>query len=93
MYSTVPLPAEVAHGLANRLIRLRKDAGWSQVEFARRSGVSLGSLKRFEQRGQISLKNLLALAHVLNRLGDFEKVFAFDEDLAAARARFAELDD
>lgn len=87
----VPLPAQVADGLAARLTRLRKFRGWTQAELAERSGVSLGSLKRFEQKGKISLENLLALAHVLNRLGDFGEVFAVDENLEAAKRRFDRL--
>ena len=93
MYSTVPLPTEVARSVAGRLVALRKDKGWTQAELARRSGVSLGSLKRFEQQALISLENLLALAHVLGRLEDFGSLFAWDENLAAVRKRFAELDD
>ncbi len=93
MYSTVPLPTEVARSVASRLVALRKDKGWTQAELARRSGVSLGSLKRFEQQALISLENLLALAHVLGRLEDFGGLFTWDEHLAAVRRRFAELDD
>ena len=92
-YSTVPLPVDTANQLASRLSRLRKSKSWTQAELARRSGVSLGSLKRFEQQGKISLENLLALAHVLDRLGDFAGVFTYDADRAAAERRFAELDD
>jgi len=36
--------------------------------------VSLGSLKRFEGSGQISLESFLKLALVLECLGDFEKL-------------------
>lgn len=93
MYNTLPLPYDTAQVLASRLRALRKGRGWSQAELARRSGVSLGSLKRFEQRGKISLGSLLQLAHVLQRLPDFDGVFAFDEARATAEKRFAELDD
>ena len=87
MYSTVPLPSETARGLADRLVAIRKDHGWSQAELATRSGVSLGSLKRFEQEAKMSLGNLLKLAHVLQRLGEFERVFEWDADLATVRRR------
>lgn len=93
MYNTVPLPSETARQLAARFVAIRKDRGWTQAETARRSGVSLGSLKRFEQQGKISLGHLLQLAHLLQRLPDFTQVFAFDEGLAAARKRFAQYDD
>ena len=91
-YSTVLLPHTMASGLAERLTALRKAKRWTQAELARRSGVSLGSLKRFEQQGKISLENLLALAHVLDRLDDFTPVFAYDAEQAAAERRFAKLD-
>ena len=48
--------------------------GYIQTECATRSGVSLGSLKRFESSGQISLESLLKLAFVLECLGDFDGV-------------------
>ena len=37
--------------------------------------MSLGSVKRFEQSGEISLASLLKIALVLDRLGDFEGLF------------------
>ncbi len=57
------------------------------------AGVSLGILKRFEQQDKTSLDPLLALAHVLDRLGDFCQLFAYDENLARVGIRFARLDD
>jgi transcriptional regulator with XRE-family HTH domain len=53
----------------------RKEQGYSQKEMARRSGVSLGSLQRFEQTGEISLRSLLSLAMVLDCLEDFTHLF------------------
>lgn len=60
---------------AEKLKALRKAKKWSQMELAERSGVSLGSLKRFESTGKISFSSLLELAHVLDRLSDFEDIF------------------
>ena len=40
------------------------------------AGVSLGSLKRFEQTGNISLDSLIKIAFVLNCQEDFESLFA-----------------
>lgn len=50
---------------------LRKQKGLTQSELAKRSGVSLGSVKRFELTGQISLESLLKLSQLLNRINDF----------------------
>ena len=65
MYSLEPTPSEVSKVLAQRHKLLRKKLGLSQKEMAERSGVSLGSLKRFENTGKISLEALLKLAHLM----------------------------
>ena len=67
-------PYDFLEDLASRHKILRKNAGFTQSELAARSGVSLGSIKRFELTGHISLESLLKLAHVLNRLNDFELI-------------------
>jgi len=78
-YSIAKIPIDVLRETAEKLRRLRKMRKWSQAELAERSGVSLGSVKRFEQTGRISFESLLKLAHVLGRLGDFEALFAPEE--------------
>lgn len=61
--------------IATKVRKLRKQAGYSQAELALRSGVSLGSMKRFERTGQISFESLVKVAHLLDRLSDFDAVF------------------
>ena len=73
-YSTNKIPSQILSELAFRFKKIRKNQKQSQPETARRSGVSLGSLKRFEQTGQISLESLLKLAYLFDRLSDFETV-------------------
>ncbi len=68
-------PETVALQLAQRCRNLRLMRRLKQSSLAARSGVSLASLRRFEQTGQISLKHLLDLAFVLGRLGDFDTLF------------------
>ncbi|PKQ66631.1 transcriptional regulator [Labilibaculum manganireducens] len=80
MYSLSTTPSDISRALAERHKLLRKQLKLSQFEMAERSGVSLGSLKRFENTGKISLESLLKLAHLMNRLEDFEKVFQAQED-------------
>lgn len=80
-YSINKIPSQVQLELAERFKKLRKYKKLSQSELADKSGVSLGSLKRFEQTGQISLESLLKLAHLFDRLDDFEEIFVVDEDL------------
>ena len=54
MYSLEPTPLEICVSIAKRHKKLRKKLSLSQAEMAERSGVSLGSLKRFENPGKIS---------------------------------------
>ena len=61
--------------LAGRCRRLRLARKWKQATLAERAGVSLASLRRFEQTGRISLKSLLRVAFVLGRLGDLDALF------------------
>ena len=65
-------PEQVSQTLAARVKTLRLARGWKQATLAQRSGVSLASLRRFEESGRASLQHLLALAFALNRLDDFE---------------------
>lgn len=53
----------------------RKARKLSMEKFAEISGVSLGSLKRFENTGEISLVSLLKLAIVLDCAEEFEQLF------------------
>ncbi|MEM7587313.1 MAG: helix-turn-helix transcriptional regulator [Acidobacteriota bacterium] len=84
-------PEKVRRSLAERARELRLARGWRQVTLAERSGVSLGSLRRFESSGRISLDNLLKLALALDQLGDFEALFQRPEarSLAELEAREA----
>ena len=81
MYSLESTPLEVRKALAESHKLLRKKLRLSQKEMAERSGVSLGSLKRFENTGKISLEALLKLAHLSGRLNDFDTVFQSGDDL------------
>jgi transcriptional regulator with XRE-family HTH domain len=80
-YSIEKLPRDTRFELAEKHKKLRKQKGLSQSELAERSGVSLGSLKRFETKGQVSLESLLKLVFVLGRLADFETVLKPMENL------------
>jgi transcriptional regulator with XRE-family HTH domain len=55
-----------------RLLRLEK--GLTQAGLADRAGVSLPSLRKFEQKGSISFESLLRLSMVLGRIEDIVNV-------------------
>ena len=75
------LPTDVLLNTATKVRELRKEAGYSQAELARRSGVSLGSIKRFENTGQISMVSFLKILHLLNRLEEFDGILQSGENL------------
>jgi DNA-binding XRE family transcriptional regulator len=58
--------SKILEGLALRLKQRRLELNLTQNLLASRSGVSLGSLKRFENKHEISLESLVKLAIVLN---------------------------
>ncbi len=51
---------------------LRLRSNLKRTTLAQRAGVSGPSLKRFEDSGEVSFKNLLRLAHALGHLQEFE---------------------
>lgn len=69
--------------------RVRKQRGFTQAQLAERADVSLGSLRRFETTGKVSLESLTKLADVLGRLGEFDGLMVVDEKLERVRAAFS----
>ena len=61
--------------LVARVRECRRKKGLSQQRLAEQSGVSFGSVKRFERFGEISLVSLLRLAIALNCESDFAHLF------------------
>ncbi len=81
MLSFLPkTPTDIMQELQVKFKERRKSLGYTQPELATRSGVSLGSLKRFEGSGQIALESLLKLALVLECLEDFSGVCCEEEE-------------
>jgi transcriptional regulator with XRE-family HTH domain len=73
-------------GVRDRFRGRRLAMNLSQEGLAKRSGVSFGSLKRFERTGLIAFDSLLKLALVLDCLGDFDRVAADDDGALAGRS-------
>ena len=69
-------PGEMQKAIAHRARDLRLERNLSQQTLSEKSGVSYGSLKKFEQTGQISLESLLKLAVILGCMDDFKVLFA-----------------
>lgn len=68
-------PREMQKAIARRARDLRLGLNLSQQTLSEKSGVSYGSLKKFEQTGKISLESLLKLAVILECMDDFNAVF------------------
>ena len=66
---------ELNQKLAERVRNIRRRRSISQQKLADMSGVSYGSIKRFEQTGQISLLSLTRIAMALDIAGDMRNLF------------------
>ncbi|HWB55058.1 MAG TPA: helix-turn-helix transcriptional regulator [Tepidisphaeraceae bacterium] len=60
--------------MAERARTVRVSLGLKQSTLAQRAGVTLPTLRRFEQTGEVSLKYLMRICHALGRLGEFENL-------------------
>lgn len=69
-------PVALAAGIAERLKQRRLELNLTRKVLAEKSGVSQGTLKRFEDSHEISLKHILMLAVVLNSTEEFETLFS-----------------
>lgn len=69
-------PISIARKIADRMRERRLERNLTQKGLATKAGVSLGTLKRFELTYEISLKNLLMIALVLDATEEFSALFA-----------------
>ena len=68
-------PREMMTDIARRARAKRLGLNWSQATLSQNSGVSLGTLKKFERFGQISLESLLKVALALDAFDKFDGLF------------------
>lgn len=66
----------VENNLKERFKKRRKEKGLSQRKIAMLSGVSYSSVRRFEDKGEISFRSLLELTRVLGLLEEFNALFS-----------------
>ena len=65
-------PNDIAKELVEKIKQQRKKLKISQIQLAAKSGVSLGSIKRFESKYEISLNSFIK---ILIALRDLENLF------------------
>lgn len=68
-------PNDIAKELVERIKQHRKKFKISQAQLAVKSGVSLGSIKRFESKYEISLNSFIKILIALNLEQDLENLF------------------
>lgn len=73
------MPMEIQKEIARKEKERRRDKGLTQEELARRAGLSLSSLRRFEQTGEISFASLVRIGSVLDDEKAFLDLFAPQE--------------
>ena len=68
-------PNDIAKELIEKIKQHRKKLKISQAQLASKSGVSLGSIKRFESKYEISLNSFIKILIALNLEQDLENLF------------------
>lgn len=69
------LPGQAKMSVAQREKQRRKRLGYTQAQLAQKAGMSLGSLRRFEQTGDISFASFVSLCYALGCATDLDGLF------------------
>lgn len=69
-------PKDIDKLIAGRIRNIRRRRKISQQELGEKAGVSLGSVKRFEQTGEISLMSLTKITIALGIDDEMKNLFA-----------------
>lgn len=69
-------PKDIQLEIAKNVRLRRKEMKMTQEKFAKVTGVSLGSIKRFENTGEISLLSLSKIAIILGRSDEMLTLFS-----------------
>ncbi|MBQ9067713.1 MAG: helix-turn-helix transcriptional regulator [Eggerthellaceae bacterium] len=75
-YDFFKLPGAALAEVAAREKTVRRKRGYSQVQLAEKAGVSLGSLRRFEQTGKIAFESLVSIMFALGCADELDRLFA-----------------
>ena len=69
-------PDSIIESLSKKVRQRRLERNWTQKLLASKAGISLGSYRRFESTGEISLRGLVMISIVLDLEDDFDKLFS-----------------
>lgn len=73
---TLDNPDEISKSVANDFRKRRIEKGITREMIAQKSGVALSNIVRFEQKGLISLKNLIGLAMAMGYTSEVAHIFS-----------------
>ena len=66
----------IAKDLADDFRKRRIEKNLTREEIAKKSGISISNITRFEQKGLISLKNLIGIAMALGYTAEIKNLFS-----------------
>lgn len=69
-------PDEIAKEMASDFRKRRIEKNLTREEVADKSGVAVSNIVRFEQKGLISLKNLIGIAMALQYTAEIKNIFS-----------------
>lgn len=67
---------DIAKGIANDFRKRRIEKNLTRDQIAEKSGVAVSNIVRFEQKGLISLKNLVCIAMALGYTSEMAHIFS-----------------
>lgn len=79
MFHELKFPKEIAKDIAAQEKEKRKRRKLTQKELSARAGISLASLKRFEQTGEISFVSLIKITDILGETETLKDLFVSKE--------------
>lgn len=72
---TLDNPDEIAKEIANDFRKRRIEKNLTREQVSEKAGVAVSNIVRFEQKGLISLKNLIGIAMALGYTSEIKKLF------------------
>lgn len=73
---TLDNPDEISKDIANDFRKRRIEKNLTREQIAESSGVAVSNIVRFEQKGLISLKNLICIAMALGYTSEVSHIFS-----------------
>lgn len=73
---TLADPDDIARQMASDFRQRRIEKNLTREQVAAKSGVAISNLARFEQKGMISLKNLISIAMALDYVSEIKGIFS-----------------